>query len=69
MDRMTKCPTPPFSLAASRLSIDVWKKPIEASSKVGEFVRLTTTSAPETAASSPSPVMMSTPVDCECGTA
>jgi hypothetical protein len=53
MDRMTKWPTPPFSLAASRLSIEVWKKASEASSKVGEFVRLTTTSTPATAASSP----------------
>lgn len=62
-------PTPPFSLAATRLSMDVWKKAGEASSKVGEFVRLTTTSAPATASTTPSPLRRSTPVDRECGTA
>src|SRR5437763_3096194 len=66
---MTKWPTPPFRAAARRLSIEVWKKAGEASSKVGEFVRLTTTSAPATASSSPRPLMTSTPVDFECGTA
>ena len=62
-------PTPPFWVAARRLSIDNWKMAGEASSKVGECVRLMTTSAPATASSTTRPLTRSTPVDKECGTA
>ena len=47
----------------------VRKKAGEASSKVGEFVRLTTTSAPASASDRPCPVSRSTPVDGDSGTA
>ncbi len=47
----------------------VLKNAGEASSKVGEFVRLTTTPAPVSASGRPCPVSRSTPVDGECGTA
>jgi hypothetical protein len=47
----------------------VWKNAGEASPKVGEFVRLTTTSAPASASGRPCPLSRSTPVDGECGTA
>jgi hypothetical protein len=46
-----------------------WKNAGEASSKVGEFVRLTTTPAPASACGRPAPVSRSTPVDSPCGTA
>jgi hypothetical protein len=51
------------------LSIVVWKNAGEASSKVGESVRLTTTSAPANASGKPFPLNRSNPVDGECGTA
>ena len=47
----------------------VWKNASEASSKVGEFVRLATTSAPFSASGRPRPLSRSTPVDGDCGTA
>src|SRR5215472_10554350 len=66
---MTAWPTPAALAAASRLSMVVWKNAGEASSKVGEFVRLTTTPAPSSASGRPCPVSRSRPVDGECGTA
>ena len=55
--------------AESRLSMVFWKNAGEASSKVGELVRLTTTSAPFSASGRPCPLSRSRPVDGECGTA
>src|SRR6266536_1631456 len=66
---MTAWPTCAASAAVSRLSMVVWKNAGEASSKVGEFVRLTTTAAPSSASERPRPLIRSTPVDGECGTA
>src|SRR5258706_8655938 len=66
---MTAWPTPAALVAVSRLSMVVWKNAGEASSKVGEFVRLTTTSAPSSASERPRPLIRSKPVDGECGTA
>src|SRR3984957_14597203 len=47
----------------------VWKNAGEASSKVGEFVRLTTTSAPLSASGKPRPLSRFRPDDGDCGTA
>src|SRR5215469_6663367 len=69
MERMTAWPTPAALAAVSRLSIVVWNHAGEASSKVGEFVRLTTTSAPSTASGRPSVLSRSRPVDGDCGAA
>ena len=49
--------------------MEVRKKPKEASSNVGEFVRLTSTSAPSSAWSRPLLVSTSTPVDGAAGMA
>src|SRR3954471_14181920 len=69
MERITACPTSARFAAASKLSMLVRKKAGEASSKVGELVRFTTTSAPWSAVSSPSPVIRLTPLDREYGIA
>src|SRR5262249_9456536 len=66
---MTAWPTGAASAAVSRLSMVVWKNAGEASSKVGEFVRLTTTAVPSSASDRPRPLSRSKPVDGECGTA
>src|SRR6266511_4321136 len=66
---MTAWPTCAASAAVSRWSIVVWKNAGEASSKVGELVRLTTTAAPSSASARPRPLIRSRPVDGECGTA
>src|SRR6266511_2987620 len=66
---MTAWPTCAASAAVSRWSMVVWKNAGEASSKVGELVRLTTTAAPSSASARPRPLIRSNPVDGECGTA
>lgn len=45
------------------------KNSSDASSNVGELLRLTTTSAPASASGRPDPLSRSRPVDGECGTA
>jgi hypothetical protein len=56
IESMTAWPTPAALAAVSRLSNVVWKNASEAPSKVGEFVRLTTTSAPFSASGRPRPL-------------
>jgi len=69
MDRMTAWPTPAASAAASRLSVVSWKNAGEASSKVGEFVRFTTTPVPLGASGKPRPLSRPGPVSGDCGIA
>src|SRR5262245_34230242 len=69
-DRATWCPTPAARSAASRLRVEVSKNAITAaSSHDGEFVTSTTTFAPSSAGSSPSPVRVLTPEEGEADTA